>query len=65
MTEVAPDVLLYDCSSLMVYTAQSFRSPFLQFAVISQVLTMWTSLAARFDLEDRFAQPYLLQGIVK
>jgi len=28
MTEVDPDVLLYDCSSLMVCTAQSFRSPF-------------------------------------
>jgi len=57
MTEVDPDVLLYDCMSLMVRTAQSFRNSFLQFVVMSQVLTMWTSSAAQFDSEDRFAQP--------
>jgi len=28
MTEVDPDVLLYDCKSLMVCAAQSFRIPF-------------------------------------
>jgi len=50
-------LLLYDCKSLMVCTAQSFRNPFLQFVAMSQVLTTWTSSAARFDSEDRFAQP--------
>jgi len=46
MTEVDPDVLLYDCRILMVCTAQSFRNPFLQFVVTTQVLTTWTSSAA-------------------
>jgi len=52
MTEVDLDVFLYDCRSLMVCTAQSFRNPFLQFVVMSQVLTIWTLSAIWFDSED-------------
>jgi len=57
MTEVDLDVFLYDCRSLVLCTAQSFINTFVQFVVMSQVLTMWTSLAAHFDSEVRFSQP--------